>query len=127
MPEYLRPLEIQLTIPHPAWIDVFVWYFLPLPSPITTPFAHSSSRPGARESIIRNMDWSEFEILRVIGNDDISINWPHGLSTVFMNSDGVIRMSPKFERHIRTLENWTTGGKVQKRFPFLTGVMGDRV
>lgn len=25
MPEYLRPLEVQLTIPHPAWIDVIVW------------------------------------------------------------------------------------------------------
>lgn len=25
MPDYLRPIELQLTTPHPAWIDVMVW------------------------------------------------------------------------------------------------------
>ncbi|KAF2799155.1 hypothetical protein K505DRAFT_321314 [Melanomma pulvis-pyrius CBS 109.77] len=104
MPEYLRPLEVQLTIPHPAWIDVIVW-------------------PEARERIIRCMDWTEFEILRAIGNHDMSINWPHGLHTVFSASEpGDMRMNPSFERHIRRLENWTMGGKVAERFPFMEGV-----
>ncbi|KAF2708631.1 hypothetical protein K504DRAFT_491325 [Pleomassaria siparia CBS 279.74] len=102
MPEYLRPLEIQLTIPHPAWIDVVVW-------------------PRAREQIIRHMDWSEFEIFRAISNHDSSINWPGGLSTVFTaDAEGKdLRINPSFENHIRTLENWTIGTKVQQRFPFL--------
>jgi hypothetical protein len=107
MPAYLRPLEIQLTIPHPAWIDVIVW-------------------PEARERIIRCMDWSEFEILRAIGNHDMSINWPHGLHTVFTENDGDMRMNPDFERHIRELENWTMGGKIGERFPFLRGLSGRR-
>jgi hypothetical protein len=25
MPEHLRPREVQLTVPHPAWVDVVVW------------------------------------------------------------------------------------------------------
>lgn len=25
MPEFLRPLEIQLVTPHPVWIDLIVW------------------------------------------------------------------------------------------------------
>lgn len=25
LPEYLRPLEIQLTTPHPVWIDLVIW------------------------------------------------------------------------------------------------------
>jgi hypothetical protein len=25
LPEFLRPLEIQLSTPHPAWVDLIVW------------------------------------------------------------------------------------------------------
>ena len=26
MPEFLRPVEAQLTVPHPVWIDTVIWY-----------------------------------------------------------------------------------------------------
>ncbi|KAF2272018.1 uncharacterized protein EI97DRAFT_437300 [Westerdykella ornata] len=101
MPEYLRPLEIQLTTPHPVWIDLIVW-------------------PEARERIIKYMDWTQFPTLRSVGNQSISINWPHGQSEIFTAvSEKGIALRPRFENHIRQLQNWTFTSELSDAFPFL--------
>ena len=101
LPVFLRPLEIQLSTPHPVWVDLIVW-------------------PEARENIIKYMDWSQFHSLRAIGNKAISINWPHGQTKVFTEvSEQNLELDPAFETHIRNLENWTFTADLSDTFPFL--------
>ncbi|KAH7128180.1 hypothetical protein B0J11DRAFT_578414 [Dendryphion nanum] len=101
IPEHKRPLEIQLTVPHPAWVDTWIW-------------------PEARENIIKQMDWSEFPILRKLINASISVNWKEDVSAIFtQKSKSELQLSPAFRAHIRKIDNWTLGPEVGERFPFL--------
>ncbi|KAF2649039.1 hypothetical protein K491DRAFT_722050 [Lophiostoma macrostomum CBS 122681] len=111
MPEFLRPVEAQSIVPHPAWIDIILW-------------------PEARERVIRLMDWSRFLEFRAITNKSLSINWPHGHAKVFeTRSQTELKLSPLFENHIRELRSWTVGPELAATFPFLdiipTRINGD--
>ncbi|KAF2014186.1 hypothetical protein BU24DRAFT_423217 [Aaosphaeria arxii CBS 175.79] len=105
IPEFLRPVESQLTIPHPVWIDVMVW-------------------PEARQSIITTMDWTEFYDLRELSNASLSVNWPHDdpASIFTARSKSELGLNPQFEQHIRQVSNWTWGSNVSARYPFLNCV-----
>ena len=101
MPDYLRPVEAQLTVPHPVWIDLVPW-------------------PEARSRIIRQMDWSQFLVFRALSNQNLSINWPHGQTNVFeTRSKTEIRLSSLFETHIRDIAHWSVGPELALTFPFL--------
>ncbi|KAF2105278.1 hypothetical protein BDV96DRAFT_377380 [Lophiotrema nucula] len=101
MPEWIRPTESQLTIPHPVWIDLVVW-------------------PEAREAILHEMDWSQFEAFRAVMGPTVSVNWPYELSDIFaVVSEREVKLSPVFENHIRQGHNWTVGPAVSEKFPFM--------
>lgn len=102
MPTYLQPTQLQLTTPHPAWVDVLTW-------------------PEARDAIIREMDWDQFDLFFELTGQTVSVGWPFPDSGAFVESpDGQLVMPhPLFEEHIRKLENWTCGKAVVEAFPFM--------
>ncbi|CAG9947690.1 unnamed protein product [Clonostachys rosea f. rosea IK726] len=102
MPVMLRPTELQLKVPHPAWIDVIVW-------------------PEARNAIIKDMDWGRFEELRELSGASLTVSWPYEDSTAFIESPDkqTMLLHPVFEAHLQNPSNWRWGEKVGKAFPFL--------
>ncbi|KAH7396958.1 hypothetical protein DE146DRAFT_789583 [Phaeosphaeria sp. MPI-PUGE-AT-0046c] len=104
MPGFLKPVEAQLTTPHPIWIDTIVW-------------------PKAREQILQHMDWSEFDDLRQIIGRTVSVHWPYDIASLLtVVSQNELQLSPLFESHVRRLENWTVGPDLMEKFPFLSCV-----
>ncbi|KAJ4256797.1 hypothetical protein NW762_008893 [Fusarium torreyae] len=106
LPAFIRPTKMQLSIPHPAWIDVIIW-------------------PEVRDAIIQKMDWSRFEEYRQIVSRSLSVNWPHSdpRSILQIGDDGKsYRLSDTFERHICTPENWSVDKAAAEAFPFLESV-----
>jgi hypothetical protein len=95
MPEWLRPMPSQLTTSHPAWADTFPW-------------------PKARERLCRYQQYhDQLPTISDICNESISINWPYEASDMIIQMNGADTiLNPIFERHIKTLSNWTLG----KRF-----------
>jgi len=100
MPKHLRPTKLQQTVPHPAWIDMVIW-------------------PCARDAIIEQMDWSQFELYRTASGAELSVHWPQPEQVVVMNGNEVA-LTPAFERHIRNIDNWSSGKGVARIFPFLS-------
>ncbi|KFH46739.1 hypothetical protein ACRE_023890 [Hapsidospora chrysogenum ATCC 11550] len=102
MPDFMKPTELQRTVPHPAWIDVLTF-------------------PDARDELIRQGNWSVYETFRSLTGASISVTWPYPDSGAFMESaDGQsLRLNPMFEAHIRCLGNWKLGKEVGEVFPFM--------
>ncbi|KAM0433445.1 hypothetical protein ACHAPT_004325 [Fusarium lateritium] len=119
MPVFLRPTELQRTVPHAAWISTIPW-------------------PDARDALIKHMDLDRFEEMRRLSGGSLSVSWPYPDSTAFVESPDKqsLMLHPVFEAHIRKAENWAVGKEVCKAFPFLepfcnwkevNGIMGDSV
>ncbi|KIW00573.1 uncharacterized protein PV09_07927 [Verruconis gallopava] len=101
MPQFLRPTEAQLSIPHPIWIDLVPW-------------------PGARDVLINEMDWSQFELFRSVTGATHSVNWWYREEDIFLSVAGnELRLSPLFEKHIRDIKNYSWSSNVTEVFPFL--------
>ncbi|VUC32692.1 unnamed protein product [Clonostachys rosea] len=102
MPVMLRPTELQLKVPHPAWIDVVVW-------------------PEARNAIIKDMDWGRFEELRTLSGASLTVSWPYEESTAFIESPDkqTMLLHPVFEAHLQNPSNWRWGKQVGEAFPIL--------
>ncbi|RSL63294.1 hypothetical protein CEP53_004479 [Fusarium sp. AF-6] len=102
MPPFLRPTELQTTVPHAAWISTI-------------------SSPEARDALIKHMDLNRFEELRRLAGESLSVSWPYPDSTAFVESPDKqsLMLHPAFEAHIRRRENWVVGKEVCRAFPFL--------
>lgn len=109
MPLFLRPTELQRTVPHPAWVDTIIW-------------------PGARDAIISEMDWSRFEEYRTLSGEGLSVSWPYPDSTAIIESPDKqnLLLHPSFEAHILKPENWKISKKVGEAFPFMKPYCMDR-
>lgn len=92
MPEWLRPTPAQVSTPHPAWLDLFVW-------------------PRARERFCTNSKYyHQHAIMSEVCNDSLSINWPYGASDMLVDVGGSeVALNPVFEVHIKNLNNWSLG------------------
>ncbi|KAF2655120.1 hypothetical protein K491DRAFT_716487 [Lophiostoma macrostomum CBS 122681] len=101
IPDSLKPTVTQLSVPHPAWIDMFPW-------------------SEGRDLIIREMDYSKFEIFQQ-ATSTFSVNWPYNDSDMFITDPAKGRMvlNPVFETHIRDGKNWTFSPDLLEEFPFL--------
>lgn len=102
MPEYLRPTELQKTVPHPAWVSTIAW-------------------PQARDDIIRYMDWTRFEEFRWLMGPELSVNWRSADRDALMESPDkqCLVLHPDFEMHLHNVENWSMPAAVGRVFPFL--------
>ncbi|KAM5342321.1 hypothetical protein ACJ41O_013287 [Fusarium nematophilum] len=106
LPAFIRPTKLQMSVPHPAWIDVIIW-------------------PQVRDAVIQTMDWSRFLEYRAITAKSLSVNWPYSDPRSILESCGngrSYRLSGAFERHICTPENWTVDKDAAEVFPFLKSV-----
>lgn len=107
---FARPVPIQLTKPHPAWMDM-------------VPF------PLMREAMIRNMGEYDIDEFWVPYTNTLSVNWPYDDSYVLIQMPGTggeqgepeVTINPVFDQHIRNVENWTVGEAFRRRFPELHG------
>lgn len=104
LPAFLRPTETQRSTPHPPWVDLVFW-------------------PLARDNIINEMDWSDFELLRKLCNAGLSLNWPETPSkALIIAPDNRIALSPLFLHHVHDLGNWSVDSTVIEVFPFMRDV-----
>lgn len=109
LPEFVRPLPMQQTVAHPAWIDHL-------------PF------PAMREQLIR--EWAPpnefpFENFFVPFTTTLSLNWPYEATDTLLQGPGEgsdeLMINPVFERHLRRAENWSLGPAFAKALPMLEG------
>ncbi|KAK4457497.1 BZIP transcription factor [Cladorrhinum samala] len=136
LPVWFRPLPIQTTRPHPAWID-----HLPFPAmreriieQYYSP-ASSSSSSFASES-----NQFPFENFFIPFTSTLCLNWGYEDTDVLLRMPGGggggeeegedkdgeggmgdLMINPVFERHLGRLENWTLGEAFEKAFPALRG------
>lgn len=106
LPGFLRPTELQLTIPHPIWVDVIVW-------------------PAVRDRLIREFDYSRFEGFRHSLGSSISIGWTAGIAECLSLTDALdeCSVSAEFELHLRDFSNWTVDAAFTREYQFLEGAI----
>ncbi|KAI0154372.1 hypothetical protein GGR57DRAFT_112930 [Xylariaceae sp. FL1272] len=106
MPPLARPVQAQIEVPHPAWMD-------------NLPF------PAMRDKIAR--DWSPtefaFDEFFIPFTTTLSLNWPYEETDALLRSPSgnEIIINPVFERHLRNNDNWTLGPAFDQAFPSLRG------
>lgn len=107
---FARPVPLQLTVPHPAWMD-------------HVPF------PLMRDLMIRNLEKYNLDEFFVPYANTLSVNWPYSDSYVLLQTPGTktdssepeITINPVFDQHVRNLDNWTVGEEFKRCFPELEG------
>jgi hypothetical protein len=110
LPVHLRPTVLQMTTPHPMWLDIMPW-------------------PRGRDQLISHMRWEEeLESFRLLHNQTLSVNWPHPLADILV-SDGnnEIALNPLFEAHIRNIDNYSCGKQLVETFPYVESIPVHRV
>ncbi|CAK7202851.1 hypothetical protein SEUCBS139899_005578 [Sporothrix eucalyptigena] len=99
IPEWLRPIPLQLRIPHPAWMDAIPW-------------------PRVRALLVSRQDQYDFESWSTFYSCSLSVSWPYNPSdTIVAVSDEEIVASPIFEQHWQNLKNWNVNASFRKQFP----------
>lgn len=105
LPVHLRPTILQLTMPHPMWLDIMPW-------------------PQGRDQLIAHMHWeTEQEKFRLLHNQTLSVNWPRPLADILISdSNNEIALNPLFEAHIRNVENYSWGKQLVEAFPYADSI-----
>jgi hypothetical protein len=80
----MKPTKLQQTVAHPPWVDLFCW-------------------PEARDAIIKHMDFSRSDELRLISSSTVTVNWPYSDADIFLTSseEKQLTLNPIFVSHIR--------------------------
>ena len=107
---FTRPVPLQLTTPHPAWMDHVAF-------------------PLMRDMIIRDPDKYHLDEFFVPWTNTLSVNWPYDDPYVLIQTPGSsngldkpeLTINPVFDQHVRNLDNWTVGPQFKNRFPELQG------
>lgn len=113
IPEWLRPIQIQMMVPHGAWIDFMPW-------------------PKMRKYLIEHQEVTLVEDMAGIYSSSLRIKWPYDPGHVLLPADvssGRIVPNPIYSDHIRQLSNWTVDEPFRSTFPklaaFVDEVTGD--
>jgi len=68
------------------------------------------------------MDWSDFELLRKLCNESLSVNWTSSPSkAMHLLPDNRLALSPSFIQHVHNLGNWSVGSVLVDVFPIMQG------
>ncbi|MCJ1306732.1 hypothetical protein MMC25_000375 [Agyrium rufum] len=107
LPDWIKPLECQFTIPHPAWIDHVPW-------------------PAMRDEMVRTWRQYPFDNFFIPYTTTVSLNWmssgsehPHDVLVPLERGSEEFVMSAEFERHMLDLDNWSLGEAFRKAYPVL--------
>lgn len=110
IPDWYRPTETQLAIPHAPWVDLIQW-------------------PALREHVIRNQNSYYFPEFTLPYTCQMSINWKYDDRDCIITQESLVRgggrdarlsepiINPVFERHLRELKNWSVGPALIEKFP----------
>ena len=107
MPEWLRPIQLQMMSQHPTWIDPMPW-------------------PKMRKYLIEQE--ATIDDLAGIYSSSLSINWPYDVKNVLLPTDISSEKAitnPVFFDHIRQLKNWTVGEPFRSRLPKLAAFVDE--
>jgi hypothetical protein len=106
LPEWMKPTRQQIQRPHALWIDIFPW-------------------PKGRAKLVETFKAESFHTFRQICIQTVSVNWLFGAESIILwcPTTKDIVLTPSFEKHIRSLENWTIGPLLREKFPEMTGLM----
>ena len=108
MPDWLRPIQLQMMVPHATWIDTMPW-------------------PKMRKYLIEHPE-TTIDDLAGIYSSSIRIDWPYDEKNVLLPSDISSEKAitnPVFADHIRQLKNWHVGEPFRSRLPKLTEIVDD--
>lgn len=109
LPEWCRPVQEQLEIPHVAYADYLPW-------------------PYMKRQLVLNENEVNFGDFFVPFCATLSLNWPYPDDHVLLkaaphqhpdSSRENLVMSPEFEGHLRNLQNWSLGSVFRNKFPHL--------
>lgn len=102
LPEWMRPTPVQLSVPHPIWIDYLAWLRI-------------------RDTIGADYHDYPFDDWFIPFTSSFSINWLYNDNDTVLSKPGSDEMTvaPLFEQHLRELNNWSVGPPVVKAFPTL--------
>ncbi|KAF2969845.1 hypothetical protein GQX73_g3698 [Xylaria multiplex] len=106
LPSFVKPLPIQFTKPHPAWVD-----YLPFPA-MRERFVHEYNAPEFR-----------FDDFFIPYTSTLSLNWPYEDpdALIITHDESETIINPVFMTHLSRLENWTLGDAFDRAFPSLRG------
>ena len=109
IPDFLRPTELQLTVPHPIWADVLVW-------------------PEGRMAIIKDFDMTRYAEFREDLNKAVSVGWTRPSSEAITQGpvQGEQYLSVDFVKHLSDLSNWTLSKAFVQKWPLLDGAVNVR-
>jgi len=137
MPEWLRPTQLQIERPHPAWVDRVPWYVLVLCFFIPNIHTKATARPDVRDRLISDQEKYPFDNFMVPYTTTMSVNWPYGdeaciieAGTRGVQTEGqlpALVLSPQFEAHMRDIGNWTIGPAFAKTFPELVSFENPKI
>ncbi|KAK0389980.1 hypothetical protein NLU13_3553 [Sarocladium strictum] len=109
MPDFMRPNEVQLTVPHPIWTDTIVW-------------------PEARTRIIRDFDMKRYPEFRHDLNFAICVGWTRPAAEAICQgpTPGEHYLSADYVKHLSDLRNWTLPREIVQKWPVLEGAVNVR-
>jgi hypothetical protein len=104
LPDWATPRPTQLFTPHPAWIDHLPW-------------------PKMRDRLVRDYSPREYLFDNFITpfTATLNVNWPYEPTDALLSNPDTDEWSinPVFERHLRSLENWSLGPAFASAYPRL--------
>ncbi|KAF2022346.1 hypothetical protein BU24DRAFT_339413 [Aaosphaeria arxii CBS 175.79] len=106
MPEWLRPIKLQLERPHPCWIDRIPW-------------------PKVRSYLIEHPEIN-FHDFASSYSTSFHIKWEYDPGSVIItmnDQSGGILINPIYEEHIRQMKNWTVRGSFRTKFLEMTEII----
>ncbi|KAI8955874.1 hypothetical protein F4801DRAFT_574075 [Xylaria longipes] len=106
LPQFSKPLDVQYSIPHPAWVDYLPW-------------------PAMRKRFVHEYESPDFDFDKIFlpYTQTLSLNWPYEEKNALIETpDGSeIIINPVFREHFLRIENWTLGDAFDKACPALRG------
>ncbi|CEO59416.1 hypothetical protein PMG11_04092 [Penicillium brasilianum] len=102
LPEWLTPRPTQLLQAHPPWMDYVPW-------------------PRMRDRLVTSHRDYPFENWFIPFTRDMDVNWPYEATDCLLSagdSEELI-INPVFERHMRSLSNWSLGPHFAEAYPGL--------
>ncbi|KAM7200508.1 AP-1-like transcription factor [Naviculisporaceae sp. PSN 640] len=113
MPPHFRPLPIQQSVSHPAWLDYIAF-------------------PDMRRAVITEWENNDrsftIDEFFIPFTSTLNLSWPYEeTDTLLMSPDGSeVMINPVYERHMSRLSSWTLGEAYARTFPRLVGTFNLR-
>lgn len=102
LPEWVRPIPLQYSSPHPCWTNYVPW-------------------PDVRNELVRHQHSYPFDNWFIPFTTSLSLNWPYDDNDTILSQPGSDEwlINPVFEQHVRNLDNWSLGPAFARTHPVL--------